>query len=84
MHRHTLGLAVAAAGLLSLPLQGADIDRLAAVDVRYYNAVKPTADETRWKQIPWVIDLAGAVQTAKKENRPLFLFVSGDDPLERC
>lgn len=46
--------------------------------------VKPRADETRWRRIPWMTDLAQAQQVAKSEGRPLFVFVSGDDPLEAC
>ena len=47
-------------------------------------AIKPRADEVRWLQIPWVLDLAAAAKTARAENRPLLIWVSGDDPLERC
>lgn len=46
--------------------------------------VKPRADETRWRRIPWLTDLEQSQQLAKKERRPFFFFVSGDDPLEAC
>jgi hypothetical protein len=46
--------------------------------------VKPTAKELAWLQIPWVLDLNAAQSTAKAERRPIFLWVTGDDPLERC
>jgi hypothetical protein len=29
-------------------------------------------------------DLDVAVKQAKKEKRPLFIWVAGDEPLERC
>ena len=47
-------------------------------------AVKPTAQELTWQKIPWVLDLDQAVKTARADNRPLFLWATGDDPLERC
>ncbi len=53
------------------------LDRRAAV-------IKPSADELRWRQIPWLTDLAQGQQTAQAEGRPIFLWVTGDDPLERC
>lgn len=62
------------AAALKLPPELAQIVRV----------VKPRADETKWQRIPWLTDLAQAQQVAKKERRPLFLFVSGDDPLEAC
>jgi hypothetical protein len=46
--------------------------------------VKPTATELAWLKIPWVLDLKAAQQTAQAEGRPIFLWVTGDDPLERC
>jgi hypothetical protein len=46
--------------------------------------VKPTAKEVAWLTIPWVLDLKAAQTTAHAEHRPIFLWVTGDDPLERC
>jgi hypothetical protein len=46
--------------------------------------IKPTAGELRWQRIPWLTDLSAAQQVARKEGRPLLLWVTGDDPLERC
>jgi hypothetical protein len=46
--------------------------------------IKPTAKELAWLNIPWVLDLKAAQTTAKAEGRPIFLWVTGDDPLERC
>ncbi len=39
---------------------------------------------TAWREIPWLINLNEAVAAGKKENRPILIWVSGDDPLERC
>jgi hypothetical protein len=46
--------------------------------------IKPIPDELRWQQIPWLTDLAEAQKQARAERRPIFLWVTGDDPLERC
>ena len=47
-------------------------------------AIKPTAAELRWQKIPWLTDLSQAQAVARQEKRPIFLWVTGDDPLERC
>lgn len=44
----------------------------------------PHPGELKWQQIPWLTDLREALRQAKAERRPLLLFVSGDDPLEKC
>jgi hypothetical protein len=50
-----------------------------------YGLVKtPHPGELRWQQIPWRTDLREAVRRARAEGRPLLLFVSGDEPLEKC
>ena len=46
--------------------------------------IKPAASELRWRQIPWLIDLTQGQKQARAEGRPLLLWVTGDDPLERC
>ena len=47
-------------------------------------AIKPTAKELTWLGIPWVLNLAEAQKMAREEKRPIFLWATGDDPLERC
>lgn len=47
-------------------------------------AVKPAEKEFTWLGIPWVLNLAEAQKTAREEKRPIFLWATGDDPLERC
>jgi hypothetical protein len=47
-------------------------------------AIEPAPEELRWQQIPWVTDLAEGQRLAQAERRPIFLWVTGDDPLERC
>jgi hypothetical protein len=61
-----------------------DLQRLARETVLRYAAIKPRAEELKYRQIPWLTDLPEAVRLAKKEKRPLFLWVSQDEPLERC
>jgi hypothetical protein len=56
---------------------GTDLSKWAAV-------IKPSTDELKWRQIPWVLDLAEGQKAAAVEERPIFLWVTGDDPLERC
>ena len=46
--------------------------------------IKPAAAEVRWRQVPWLIDLAEGQKRARAEGRPILLWVTGDDPLERC
>jgi hypothetical protein len=59
-------------------------EALSAIDLRYYRAIKPAQSEVRWKQIPWLQNLELAIGQAKKEKRPLFLWATDDEPLERC
>jgi len=46
--------------------------------------IKPSAEELKWQRIPWLIDLGQAQRLSQQERRPIFLWVTGDDPLERC
>jgi hypothetical protein len=60
-------------------------DRLPADAARMYGFVKtPHPGELKWQQIPWLTDLRQAIRQARAERRPLLLFVSGDEPLEKC
>jgi hypothetical protein len=60
-------------------------DRLPADATRMYGFVKtPHPGELKWQQIPWLTDLREAIRQARAEGRPVLLFVSGDDPLEKC
>jgi hypothetical protein len=62
-----------------------DAERLPADAARVYRYVTtPLPGELRWRQIPWLLDLEEGIRRAKAENRPLLLFVSGDEPLGRC
>jgi len=62
-----------------------DVGRLPRDAARMYAFVKqPHPGELKWQQIPWLTDLAEGIRQARAENRPLVLFVSGDEPLEKC
>lgn len=38
----------------------------------------------RWQLIPWLTDVEKARRLAKEEKRPIFFWISADDPLGRC
>ena len=38
----------------------------------------------KWQEVPWILDLKEGMKQSREERRPMFLWVSGDDPLERC
>ena len=62
-----------------------NVERLPPDAARVYAAIKTAqSGEFKWQQIPWLLDLEEGIRLAKKEKRPLLLFVSGDEPLERC
>ena len=55
------------------------------LDYRLYAETTLFPQPTRWRDaIPWVLDLEEGIRLAKQEKRPLLLWTSGDDPLERC
>jgi hypothetical protein len=67
------------------PDSGIDACQLSAeAGVVHRYVTRPLPGELRWQQIPWLLDLDEAMRQAKDENRPLLLFVSGDEPLGRC
>ena len=49
-----------------------------------YKYVTKHPGQLAWQRIPWLVDLPEAIRQSKAENRPVLLFVSADDPLERC
>lgn len=48
------------------------------------DAIRPTDEETRWQQIPWVRSVIEGQRAARAENRPIMYWHVDDDPLERC
>jgi hypothetical protein len=86
-------LALAVAGLPSAPARAdvrpvsaqEDVARLPAPAARLYADTTLFPQPTKWRNaIPWLLDLDEGIRLAKQEQRPLLLWTSGDDPLERC
>jgi hypothetical protein len=82
--RITIGFASALLSLASLLGAQATDEPSADALARRATLIKPAAEELRWQQIPWLLDLAEGQQCAQAEGRPVLLWVTGDDPLERC
>jgi hypothetical protein len=62
-----------------------DVARLPAAAARLYAETTLFPQPTKWRDaIPWVLDLDTGIRLARGEKRPLLIWVSGDDPLERC
>jgi hypothetical protein len=64
--------------------RASDVKRSPDDLARRAETIKPSADELKWRQIPWVLDLGEGQRLARAERRPIFLWAAGDDPLERC
>jgi hypothetical protein len=63
--------------LAAAPIEVSDL-------ARRLDAIKQPSQLTKWQKIPWMLDLNEAIRVAKDEKRPILIWVSGDDPLERC
>jgi hypothetical protein len=86
-------LTLAAAGPLPAPSRAdirpvsaaEDVGRLPAPAAQLYADTTLFPRPARWRDaIPWVLDLGEGVRAAGREHRPVLIWVSGDDPLERC
>jgi hypothetical protein len=60
----------------------AGLSPAAAAIYRYVKAEKP--GELNWQRTPWLSDLPEAIRQAKAEHRPLLLWITADEPLDRC
>jgi hypothetical protein len=61
-----------------------DIDRLPATAAQLYRDTTLFPREMKYQRIPWLLDLEEGIRLAKQEKRPVLIWTSGDDPLERC
>jgi hypothetical protein len=63
-----------------------DVGRLPSEAARLYGYVtRPFwPGELGYREIPWLVDLNEGIKAARDENRPLLLWTSGDEPLDRC
>ena len=87
MEEVRMKIPIIAIGALLLPgiLVGQDeLDPDRAELRKKAHAVRTTAEEMRFKQIPWVTDLFEGFRLAKEENRPVFLYMITGDPLDDC
>lgn len=46
--------------------------------------IKPKPAEETWKMIPWRTSLVEGQKLARELNRPMFVWISSEEPLERC
>ena len=72
--------------LAAVAIQGgtaARADDEAAIRRRIDELRIPEA-QLRWQRVPWVADVDEGLRLAREERRPILIWVSGDDPLERC
>jgi hypothetical protein len=44
-------------------------------------AIRPSAREMRWTEIPWVTDLWEGRRLSRREGRPIFLWAMNGNPL---
>lgn len=44
---------------------------------QYQRQIKPQPGESRWLEVPWLLDLHAARQKAAAEGKPLFVYASG-------
>jgi hypothetical protein len=61
-----------------------DLAHLPAAAAALYRDVTLFPRPMKYREIPWLLDLDEGIKRAKEEKRPLLLWTSGDDPLERC
>jgi hypothetical protein len=61
-----------------------DIPRLPKEVAQLYADTTLFPRSTKWLDIPWMLDLKEGIRAAQAEQRPVLIWVSGDDPLERC
>ena len=61
-----------------------DVARLPADAARLYADTTLFPRATKYREIPWLLDLEEGIRLAKRRSGPLLIWTSGDDPLERC
>jgi hypothetical protein len=62
-----------------------DVSRLPSGVAHAYAVIKPRAEELKFREIPWLIDLNKGIELARVEGRPLLIWTGQQShPLERC
>jgi hypothetical protein len=74
----------ALAGVMLAPVAAADLPREPAEITHWLEAIRQPPEMTRWQRIPWVTSLPEGFRLARQEKRPLLVWGSDDDPLDRC
>lgn len=46
-----------------------------------FKFVLPSAEDEKWRQVPWVPGLWEGIQAAEKANKPMFIWAMNGDPL---
>jgi hypothetical protein len=82
MKRHisSILLVVLAAAVMAGGQAGVDPEKISA----RLDAMRQSGALIKWQEVPWLLDLKEGMRQSREEKRPLFLWVAGDDPLERC
>jgi hypothetical protein len=87
VQRSRISALVLVVALMSVTLaaRGRDEERPSIQEIaRRAEMLRPTAQELRWQQIPWVGSLTVARDTAHAERRPIFVWTLDEDPFDRC
>ena len=61
-----------------------DVRRLPSAAAQLYADTTLFPQPMKYQQVPWLLDLEASIRLAKQEKRPVLIWTSGDDPLERC
>jgi hypothetical protein len=61
-----------------------DVSQLSQKAAQLYADTTLFPQPAKWLTIPWLLDLNEGIRLARAEKRPVLIWVSGDDPLERC
>jgi hypothetical protein len=69
-----LGIHGSAALQAATPIDPAQFDKLTRL-------IKPTAEENKWLEIPWMTDLWEARQRAAADGKPILLWSMNGNPL---
>jgi hypothetical protein len=72
-----VGLAILGAAWLPDLAQPGDVKLDAESFTQLRKQIRPQSGESRWLDIPWLIDVHEARQKAAAEGKPLFLYSGG-------
>ena len=71
--------------MLALPRSTSAVDSIPADQFDRLGAlIKPSAAESSWSSIPWLVDINEAREKAATEGKPLFVWTAAGEPLGSC